>query len=323
MVVATVFAAQFRPECLLVAPVAAVICLLYEPEEFLRRRLWAVGLAGVLLAAPHLGHLAAVRAEPWGATGNRLSLAFLAPNLRANGWFYLWDTRFPLAFSLLALIGSITWRHARGLVVCGCYFLLFWGLFLFFYAGSYNYGADDRFSLMTYPPLAMLAGIGLWRISDAIDSISRNSRSGRIVGAVLAAQFLWYMPVVRTVGEEAWAARADVAFARSAAAALPTNSIVLTHNPNMFHVWGRNAAQASLAVGSPDYAPSILGPRYAGGVFFHWNFWCNVDDRLQQSFCTDVMNRFPHTLIREYRERNYRFALYRLDLTSVRNTLPR
>ena len=32
------------------------------------------------------------------------------------------------------------------------YFLVFFAIDLVFYAGSYNYGADVRYSLMTYPP---------------------------------------------------------------------------------------------------------------------------------------------------------------------------
>ena len=43
---------------------------------------------------------------------------------------------------------------------CASYFLLFFGIALLFYAGSYNYGADVRYSLMTYPPLAILGGLG-------------------------------------------------------------------------------------------------------------------------------------------------------------------
>jgi hypothetical protein len=133
--------------------------------------------------------------------------------------------------------------------------------------------------------------------------------------AALGVQFLWYLPLVRTTGEEAWSARADVEFARSFAENLPRNSIVLTHNPNMFHLWGRSAAQASIAMTEPDYVSHVLLPRYAGGVFFHWNFWCDVADPVQQSFCTGVLARFPHTLLREYRERDYRYALYRLDVS--------
>jgi hypothetical protein len=50
-------------------------------------------------------------------------------------------------------------------------------------------------------------------------------------------------------------------------------------------------------------------------VFFYWNFWCNVADPVQQAFCSANLDRFPHTLITETRERNYRYAMYRLDVT--------
>jgi hypothetical protein len=79
-------------------------------------------------------------------------------------------------------------------------------------------------------------------------------------------------------------------------------------------VWGYNAAQASLATTEAGYLESMV-PRYAGGVFFHWNFWCNVADPVQQAFCTTLLARFPHTLIQEYRERDYRYAIYRLDVS--------
>ena len=272
-------------------------CLIYAPDEFPEDRLWIAALAGTVLATRTLG-TSRRSVTKAGARQEPALLAFLAANLRTNGGFYFWDARFPVAFSLVALIGLIPWRRTRGVLIGSIYFVMFWSIFLFFYAGSYNYGADDRFSLMTYPPLAILAGIGLWKCSEALESYRRGPDSTWIVPGLVAAQFLWYMPVVRSVGEEAWAARADVSFARSAASSLPANSVVLTHNPNMFHLWGQSAAQASLAAGNPGYAKNILAPRYAGGLFFHWNFWCNVADPVQQSFCTDLLDRFPHALIR-------------------------
>jgi hypothetical protein len=58
----------------------------------------------------------------------------------------------------------------------------------------------------------------------------------------------------------------------------------------------------------------VLLPRYAGGVYLHWNFWCNVSDRVQQEFCEASLQRFPHTLVREHRERDYRYGFYKLDI---------
>ena len=321
MVVATAVAMQFRPECILIAPVVLVVLLLRAPDELTRRRFWWAGLFGLILTAAHVGHLVAVRTEGWGTTGNRLSTAYLASNLRVNGWFYLVDARFPVLYSVLALTGVILSRQRRGALAVAAYFLSFWGIFLFFYAGSYNYGADDRFSLMTYAPLAILAGMGSCRVAELLERGRRLlpvAPRGVILWAV-ALQFLWYLPFVRTIGEEAWGARADVLFAKAIARDLPRNSIVLTHNPGMFQVWGYSAAQASLAM-EPGYVQNGLAPRYVGGVFFHWNFWCNVADPVQQSFCTGILDRFPHTLIQEYRERDYRYAIYRLAAATERSS---
>jgi hypothetical protein len=61
----------------------------------------------------------------------------------------------------------------------------------------------------------------------------------------------------------------------------------------------------------------FLATRYAGGVYLHWNFWCNVPDPLQQSFCIQALDGHPAELVTEYREREQRFALYRLKIPSL------
>jgi hypothetical protein len=191
---------------------------------------------------------------------------------------------------------------------------LFWGIYLLYYAGSYNYGADVRYSIMTYPPLALLAGAGAAELMHHTRANLGMTRAAALLVAVLGLQFLWYMPSVRAVGEEAWAARADIGFAQRVAGTLPKNSIILTHNPGVFHVMGISAAQLSLVTNEPGYVKNVLLPRYAGGVFLHWNFWCNVADRVQQEFCETALQRFPSTLVREYRERDYRYGFYKLNV---------
>ena len=316
MVAATAFASQFRPESSLVVFVALIIVCLHAPAEFGRPRMWWAGVLGLALSSLHLAHLLAVRHEGWGTTGPRLSPIFVVPNLETNGWFLLGDRRFPVLYTALALAGLVLYRHRRASLTALLYFLPFWGIFLFFYAGSYNYGADDRFSLMMSVPVAVMAGIGTWTL---VETLSRQKWGlgvpWRLIAiVVLVIQFGWYVAFVRSVGEEAWGARADVTFARSIAQDLPANSMILTHNPNMFHLWGRNAAQASLATTDPGYLSDVLATRYAGGVYFHWNFWCNVADPVQRAFCSGILERFSHTLVREYRERDYRYAVYRLTV---------
>jgi branched-subunit amino acid transport protein len=317
---ASSFAACMRPEAVLILPAAALVILICAPDEVRRARFWWVTALCVLMLVPEIAHVAAVRNQDWGASGRPFSLAYLANNLVTNGRFYLADHRFPPALTLLVFAGV---SRSRWTLVMGIWLLLFWGVFLFFYAGSYDYGADVRYSLMSYAPLAVLAGIGASRIAAAAQRASPALKwPGALIGGLLLLQSTLYFPWVRTVGEEAWAARADVAFARMVARDLPANAIVLTHNPSMFHVWGISAAQLSIAAQEPDYIRNELARRHAGGVYLHWNFWCNVPNPVQVRFCHDALAHFRGDVIREHRERDFRFAFYRLNTESVRDRRP-
>jgi 4-amino-4-deoxy-L-arabinose transferase-like glycosyltransferase len=308
--VAAAYAVQFRPESLLILPVAALLAWRRLSGELARPGLWWIGLLFLGLVATHVGHLFAVRGESWGTNDARLSLRYVSDNLRVNGWFYFGDARFPLIYSLLAIVGLAGPRFWAERAWIALYFLVFFGIGLLFYAGSYNYGADVRYSLMTYPPVAVLGGLGAARIARWLERLRPGLPAFRMVTFGLAFQFLWYMPLVRATTEEAWAARADVRFAGELAPDLRGNAYVLTHNPGMFHLWGVNAGQMSTVVANPSYLP-VLAARYTGGLYVHWNFWCNVHDQVQQELCRKVLELRPSEVVREYRERDQRFALYR------------
>ena len=311
--VAAAFALQFRTESILLVPMIVGAIALWAPPELRRCRTWGWGLAAAVLSAALVVHLAAIRGESWGATGERLSLAFVLPNLDVNARFYVADARFPAVYAALALAGLAAWRDLRATLFALAYFLLAAGIYLLFYAGSYNYGADVRYAVMTFPPLAVLAGAGAAVVSRWLERTAAGPRAEWLVAEALGFQFLAYLPHVRATGEEAWGARADVAFAERVVPRLPRNAIVLTHNPSLFHVMGQNAAQMSLLMSEPGYAADALFDRYGGGVYLHWNFWCNVSDPVQQRFCRDALSRLPHTVVEEARERDYRFAFYRLE----------
>jgi hypothetical protein len=156
----------------------------------------------------------------------------------------------------------------------------------------------------------LLAGLGLAAAVRWLGERLGALRARAAVAAALIWMFLLQAPYVRAVGEEAWGARADVAFARSAAADLPDTALVLTHDPNMFLVWGQNAAQVSLALNDPAFLGRIAGRHPE--IYFHFGFWCNVLDPVQQKMCTDLLARVPHDLVREQFERSSRYAFYRL-----------
>lgn len=306
-VVATAWACQFRPESPLVVPIAGAIVLSGVGGQWRQPRLWVAAAAGAAALVPLALHVAAVSGQSWGAPGERLSLGFVTTNLSVNGPFYVTNVRFPVALTLLSAAGAaVTWRAAATKIVVA-YFGAVWGVYLFFYAGSYDYGADVRYSLLTYPPLAILAGLGA---SAAVGWIGRWWWR-LAVPATVVASCVPLVPLVRQTGEDGWQARADVAAARTFAAVVPSGGVVLTHNPSMFLLFGVDAAQLSLAVHDPVYL-GALTPRAPGGVFFHLNFWCIVNDPVQTRFCTEFQAHVPLELVAERHARAVRYALYRV-----------
>jgi hypothetical protein len=307
--VCAAYAIQFRPESVLVLPVAGLLTWPRLRLELAQPRGWWMGLLFLALASVHIAHLFAVRHIDWGTSQARFSLWYVPENLRVNGWFYLADERFPAAFTLLALFGLTMSAFGRARLSMALYFLLYFAIDLVFYAGSYNYGADVRYSVLTYPPIAVFAGLGAARLGRLLTRRGLPART--VMLTAMAFLFLWYAPVVRATTEEAWAARADVRFARLFGRDLPPNSYVLTHNPGMFQVWGYSAGQLPLIVQNPVYVRYLSG-RYTGGVFVHWNFWCNVQDPVHPEFCRRALELGKVELVREYRERDQRFAVFRI-----------
>jgi Dolichyl-phosphate-mannose-protein mannosyltransferase len=312
----TAFTLNARPECALIVPVIALTLLLLAPHEFLTRRLWLGAAGGAVVSSLAVLHILAVSNEGWGTTGPPLSWQHAVANFSTNLFFFFRDERFSALCGAAAVVGLLTPGRLRERLTLFGYFLAFWLVFLFFYAGSYNYGADVRYSLMTFVPIAILAAAGLWRLADHTRWLTRGSWTDGLafaaIAAILLAQFLWYLPLVRETGEEAWAARSDVKYAREFVARLPPNSVVLTHNPSMFHMWNVSAAQMSVTRGDP-HAILRLQSRFAGGVYLHWNYWCNVPDPVQNSFCKAGLNEYAHELVESRRERDFEYALYRMQ----------
>jgi hypothetical protein len=323
VVVAAAYAVQFRPESILILPVIAFILWPRLRVDLTRPRSWGAVTLFLCLVVVHAAHLFAIRHIDWGTTGPRFSFRYIQTNLPVNGWFYLYDERFPVAFTILGLTGLVSVRQRREAWSMAMYFLLFFAVGLVFYAGSYNYGADVRYSLMTYPPLAVLGGLGaawLARLSAQLaprlgSPFATPGIARALMVTLVLFQFLWYAPVVRATTEEAWAARADVRFAQSFAREIPRNSYVLTHNPSMFHLWGVSAGQISLVTSNPAYM-RFLAQHYSGGLYLHWNFWCNAQDPTQQEICRKAFSIVPVEVAKEYRERDQHFAFYRMKVAN-------
>jgi len=319
--IATAYAVQFRPESLLIVLVVVLLLWQRAPDEVATPRMIWAGLLFLALTAVHIGHIVAVRNEGWGTTQERMAVAFAAQNLHVNGWFYLRDARFPAVMTLLAVAGCAAPRVRTGRATIAAYFLVFFVVTLFFYAGSYDYGADVRYSVIVNPPIAVAAGLGAaWLLR----SVRRHPLRIALC-AVLAAAVAWQylvlsIPVVLAKTDSAWAARADVDFAKSFVARLPKDAYVLTHNPGMFQVWGVNAGQMSLAT-NPRFLDDLTG-RFSGGVYLHWNYWCNTQDPVHRDLCARVRALGPVDLVGDVRADDQHFAFYRMDVSHAYHPNP-
>jgi hypothetical protein len=305
------YAVQFRPESVLIVGPIALLAWNRHIVGTDRKSLGWVLLLVVLLVAVHAAHLFAVRNEGWGTTGPRLAWAYVWPNLTVNGPFYFGDGRFPVLYTILALWGVASRGSWRARATPVIYFAGFFGIGLLFYAGSYDYGADVRYSVLTTPPLAVLGGVGAARVVRWAAHRMSSAPATALVVAALLVQTSWYMPLMRATTEEAWAARADVRYAEAFARQLPRHAYVLTQNPSMFHVWGINAGQMSLVTTNPLYL-TYLRLRHPGAVYVHWNYWCNAPDRVQQEYCRRALAAAPVEMVGSYQERDQRFAFYRV-----------
>jgi len=315
MIALASFSIQFRPESLLIILIALTGVIIYKPTELRSIRIYNAGLLFFTLSLAYILHIFVTSGDSWGTTDAKISLDYFIHNFSVNSLFYLDNIKFPILFTLLFLISLFSKSFIKEKLLLVIWFLCFWGIFLVFYAGSYGYGADVRYSLVSYIPLVVLAGLGVYKLQELLKNHqSLKSYLNPIFGIILIISFLKFLPQVRAETQEAWGARADHLYAKVFAMLLPENSIILTHNPNMFHLWGKNAAQVSLATLEKSYVDQILFQKYKDGVYLHWNYWCNADDSLQNSFCENVLNDYKSDLIKEYKENDFRYAMYRLEL---------
>ena len=321
-VVVTAFAVQFRPESLMIVAVVGLAILFFAADELKKGRFYLCVAVFFVLIIPHIVHLYAVKDMGWGASGPKFSTQYFKANFVSNFLHYFKNQQFPLLATIFFFLGIFLKNDGENIkdslyawkakAVIAVWFLLFWGIFIYFYAGSYTYGADVRFALLSYIPIAILAGYGAAAVHAAAEKRIKVISPAYVLVGIILVSFLSFVPYVRTVGQEAWAARADHEYAKVMAKALPQDSIILTHNPNMFLVWGKNAGQASLATEQPQYFNNF-SRRYPGGIYFHYNFWCNVSDPLQQSFCKNIVERFNSTPIMTFKEKDYTFILYKIE----------
>ncbi|MDO9228215.1 MAG: glycosyltransferase family 39 protein [Syntrophales bacterium] len=313
-------------------------------HPFATRSFWVTGLIAFALIIPHFWHFFAISDQSWGASGAKFSTFFFPNNLTVNGFYFLNDKEFPVLFTFLALVGLAAWKGRPGgsgekigpggVLLILLWFLLFWGIFLFFYAGSYKYGADVRFALVCFMPLAVLAGLGGDALREWVaggedapkkegetEAAAGGGRPGLRAGyrrpfaalLMLLLLFCWlkFVPLVRLVGQEAWGARHDHKYSYEFIRKIPNRAVVVTHIPSMFLLWGQNAIQAYAGINNPDLIRDLMN-RYNGHVYFHKSYWCNTLNDANRSVCDEIGQRYDLEPVAVAREQSHEYGLYRM-----------
>jgi len=323
-------ACQMRTESLLMFLWVMIAILTLSPRMTISKGVWTWGLLIAIFLLPHLLHVYSMGGESWGAEGDKFSLAFFWNNLHANGTYYLNNKHFPMLLTLLGTVGFLFSRHSmrwKGLILV--WFLLFWGVFLFFYAGSYKYGADVRFALTSFMPLSILAGMGAGFMRDWIqDALSRTKDAGAKIPSTISSfrfpvsgllillilfSFVPFLPLIRQEGQEAWGSRYDHKHAQEFIKKIPRRSIILTHIPTMFLLWKQGAIQTHAGIDRPDLIKSLL-KKYDGHVYFHYNYWCNTKTERNRRLCQAIKERYMLKEIASAVEQDHEYGLYQMSL---------
>jgi hypothetical protein len=311
------FSLSFRTESFLIAPLVGLIYLIKEPRVFKRKELYIFGILFLFLCSALLLHLYSARGVSWGAEhGPKLSPDYLRWNLPTNVLFYLNNIYFPMILSILVLIGSFSYKFIekfKDKLILLIWFLTFWGVFLFFYAGSYAFseGLSIRFSLLSYVPLAIFAGLGITSLANLLNAKTKSIKITLIFFVVFASS--WFIPFIKSKTKgEGELCRMDREYAMEFAELLPPNSIIYTHNPNMFLINKKSAIQTSAETYQPGTIRQHLN-RFRGGVYIHYNYWSDVSySDLQRQFTSNILERYDYKIIKEYYYKNHKYGLYRI-----------
>ena len=309
-----VVALNFRPESFLIV-IPCFLFLILNNSNIIKNNCVVLAITYlILLTLPLTIHLLLVRNEPWGSSGSKFAISHFFDNIKINLPFYFTNKSFPLLYSLFAIYGLFTKQHCKFTLPLAIWFLLFWGIFLFFYAGSYEYGSDVRFSILSYAPLAILGGIGISKIIDLMISTlnveSKNAYIATIVFLIINA--LCFVPLMRTIDNKSYVARNDLNFINSIIDTVPRDSIVLSHVPSIWFMKERSSALLSTLKGNINRVKNDFPKIFNGGVYLHFGSWCVFNNPTQKEFCDFALASLPLKLVKEssYGDKTYKLYKY-------------
>ncbi len=314
------YSMQIKTEGVMLLPVAALFVILFD-KNLLKRlssyrfcALWAILL---ILVAPFLTHVYyAFLYDQFGSSGEKFGIEHALKNVPENAGFWIsgYPTiEHPLLFTLFALLGitHLAKREKRIMIFLGLWFLLFFALYSFFYAGSVRFGVDVRYALNGYVPFTILAAFGSAVAAKALarsaDFIGKKSFAA--IAAVMLLSFLFYVPSIATPAnkiEEARQARTYHAFVVDNLYLLK-GCHVMSHVPSIYLMNNVNSIQ-TWNVNNKERMDTLLN----GCTVFDDGFWCNVEP-YKTSVCKQTFeSKFNLTRMASVKVDDHDYTLFRV-----------
>jgi len=318
------FACQIKAESGILLALTAVFMLLLDKKLRIRindiKFLVPLIICFVLITPYILHMIHSAQTDPWGAKGKKFGLEFAKKNIPINAWFWIMGYKtieHPILFTIFALIGLIfiIIEQRRLALVLGFWFLMFFFVYAFFYAGSVKYGTDVRYSLSGYPPLILLAGFGLYFLYLVLGKVTRKyGLMFLVLVAIILISFYFYLPSVSTPAKEimeANQARTYHDFVVREASKLDKDCYILSHTPSIFLIMDLGSLQTWYGQDSVKMRELF---NKTDCVIFDDNYWCNLEP-YKSSVCKNMLDTFELTLISsvEVDEGKHKYALYRIS----------
>ncbi len=315
------YAIQVRPEGIMFLIVIFISFFLLNKEpfkDFEKRNFLIFFTIFFILIVPHMLHTSSVKSEGWGASGNKLGLEYVENNLNVNGMFFFKNIRFPVLFTILGIIGLYPFKGKISLKnflkgmrtksILIVWFLIFFVLYLLFYAGSFDYGVDVRFSLNLYIPLALLGGCGAYLISKNINKLLKKEYiSISIISIIIIVSFVPFYEYSTGLGEKAWDARLAHDFVVEEMKEIDDECWIFTHVPSVILVNGKNSLQAWYAQ-NKEVRENIMKEDC---VMFYEEYWCSSEP-WKSGPCKYFHDNFDMEVYSNVTGRYKKFTLYKI-----------
>jgi hypothetical protein len=276
----------------------------------------------LVLVTPYIIHTYhSSKTDPWGSSGKMFGFEFFKENAPTNTWFWTFGyetIEHPLLFTIFALIGFIfTFKKEKGIIFfLGIWFMIFFMVYAFFYAGSVRYGTDVRYSLIGYPPLVLLAGYGVFFLHK---NLSKKIKSDLLISSIFVLiifilGFSFYYKSVSTMPNditEANQARIYHDFVVDYAKNLDKNCYILSHVSSIYLVLGKGSLQTWN--GQNEQVMRELFSK-TDCVIFDDGFWCNLEP-YKSSVCKNIFDKFKITPLDSVtaKEGKPTYTLYKIE----------